>query len=140
MTIYTIGYSNKNINTFIEKLVENSITLVVDIRSKPRSRNPQFNRMYLERYLANNRLNYLFMGDCLGGLEINHNFDEALDEVVRLSETQNMVLMCVEKNPKDCHRYRTIAPELKKRKVDVCHLLWDKVDLPLFNLQKIGGK
>lgn len=125
MTIFTIGYSNKSINTFIEKLNENKITLVIDVRSKPYSRNPQFNRTYLEKYLDNRGVNYLFMGDCLGGLEINHNFNEAIEEVIRLSKIQNLVLMCVEKNPKDCHRYQVLTPEIEKNSLKVFHILWD---------------
>jgi len=123
--INTIGYSNNNISTFVQKLAENNITLVIDIRSKPYSRNPQFNRQYLEKYLIGAGLNYLFMGDCLGGLEINHNFDEAISEVIRLSNFQNLALMCVEKDPKKCHRYQSITPEIEKNGEKVCHILWD---------------
>lgn len=125
MTIFTLGYSNKNIEVFIQKLVENNITLVVDVRSVPRSRNPQFNRAYFERYLNSRGLNYLYMGDCLGGIEINHNFDEAICEVIRLSEYQNLVLVCVEGDPKKCHRHSVLTPEIIKKGYEVTGLLWE---------------
>lgn len=123
--IFTIGYSNNNIKTFIEKLKEYDIELVVDVRSKPYSRNPQFNKNYLEKYLNNNKLKYLFMGDCLGGLETNHNFNEAVEEVIKLSKKQNLALMCVEKDPKNCHRYQILTPEIEKNKYKVSHIYWD---------------
>lgn len=124
MTIFTLGYSNKNIETFIQKLVENNITLVVDVRSVPRSRNPQFNRAYFEKYLNSRGLNYLYMGDCLGGIETNRDFDEAIAEVIRLSEFHNLVLVCVEGEPKKCHRHSVLAPEIAGKGYEVIDLLW----------------
>lgn len=131
--IFTIGYSNKNIDTFIQKLIENNITLIIDVRSIPHSRNPQFNKAYFEKYLNNKNLNYIYMGDCLGGLEINHNFNEAIEEVVRLSEFQNLVLVCAEGEPKNCHRFTILTPAIESRSMKVEHLIWTKSEnLSLF--------
>ena len=45
MKIYTIGHSNKAIEDFVNKLTENKVDTVVDVRSIPFSKyNPQFNR------------------------------------------------------------------------------------------------
>jgi len=125
MTIFTIGYSNKNINTFIEKLNENKITLVIDVRSKPYSRNPQFNRTYLEKELNKHSINYLFKGNNLGGLYENIDFEDNINQVVQLSLSQRLVVMCTEGEPEKCHRYRTIAPALEIRGKIVTHLLWN---------------
>jgi uncharacterized protein (DUF488 family) len=125
MTIFTIGYSNKNINTFIEKLNENKITLVIDVRSKPYSRNPQFNRTYLEKELNKHSINYLFKGNNLGGLYENIDFEANINQVVQLSLSQRLVVMCTEGEPEKCHRYRTIAPALEIRGKIVTHLLWN---------------
>ncbi|OQC14115.1 MAG: hypothetical protein BWX73_01983 [Lentisphaerae bacterium ADurb.Bin082] len=41
--VYTIGYSNHELETFIGLLRANHITAVVDVRSQPNSRLPQVN-------------------------------------------------------------------------------------------------
>lgn len=121
--IFTIGYSNKSIQVFIEKLLENKIDLVVDVRSKPYSRNPQFNKDNFKEYLNNNNIEYLFKGNCLGGLGINYNFNESIKKVIKLSKKQNLALVCVEKNPKNCHRYQILTPEIEKNGYEVSHIL-----------------
>jgi uncharacterized protein (DUF488 family) len=67
-TIYTIGHSNKQPNEFIDLLKNNSIKLLIDVRSQPYSQyNPQFNKNSLMKTLSDNEINYLFLGNCLGG-------------------------------------------------------------------------
>lgn len=65
--IYTIGYGNRNLNTFINLLKEYEITYLIDVRSYPNSRfNANFNRSTISIILKNIGIKYLFMGDSLG--------------------------------------------------------------------------
>jgi uncharacterized protein (DUF488 family) len=68
--LYTIGHGNHPIHKFIALLNDNSIQLLVDVRSMPYSRyNPQYNRENLEHTLAtaNPRIDYFYAGTSLGG-------------------------------------------------------------------------
>ena len=123
--IFTIGYSTKSIEEFINKIKENGISLVVDVRSHPYSRwNPKFCRHSLEAELNKESVGYMFKGDNLGGLDENKNYWEAINEVIELSLSQSLVVMCTEGDPIKCHRYLTLTPELEKLGCKVCHLLW----------------
>ncbi|MEZ5801945.1 MAG: DUF488 domain-containing protein [Rhizobiaceae bacterium] len=65
---FTIGHSNRSIETFIELLQGAGIELVADIRTVPRSRaNPQFNVDILPGHLAPSGIGYEHMA-ALGGL------------------------------------------------------------------------
>ena len=65
---FTIGHSNRSIETFIELLQGAGIELVADIRTVPRSRaNPQFNTDTLPGCLAPSGIGYEHMA-ALGGL------------------------------------------------------------------------
>jgi uncharacterized protein (DUF488 family) len=68
LTILTIGHSTRTIDEFIHLLQLHSVTLVVDVRTIPRSRhNPQFNKDTLPVLLKAVEIKYVHMLD-LGGL------------------------------------------------------------------------
>lgn len=126
--IHTIGHSTKTIEEFIKKIGEFGVTTVVDIRSIPYSTwTPQFNRENLSKSLGDKGFNYLFRGGNLGGLKENTLIDETLSELVKLSKTEKIVLMCSEKDYKKCHRYLEITPALQKLSIDVVHIVWDEI-------------
>ena len=59
-TIYTIGFSGKTINEFIQILKENEIKVLVDVRSSTVSMyKPQFSEEILSEKLKANNINYL---------------------------------------------------------------------------------
>ena len=141
-TLFTIGHSNQKAADFIELLEQYSIECVVDVRSKPRSRFPYFNRGPLEKRLRELGIDYLYLGDHLGG----HPDDDSLyrdgrvvyERVAALSgfrrEIRNvadksrqvrLALMCSEEDPAKCHRHPLLATALKKRGVKVIHLRRD---------------
>ena len=67
LPFYTVGHSTRTVNEFIQLLSPADITLVVDIRSFPRSRtNPQYNEDVLPLTLAKHHINYLHLTE-LGG-------------------------------------------------------------------------
>ena len=56
LTILTIGHSTRTLDEFLDLLKTYHVTLVVDVRSVPRSRhNPQFNKETLPDSLKKRR-------------------------------------------------------------------------------------
>ena len=125
---YTIGYSGRSINDFINTLKNASIATVVDIRFAPVSRfKPEFSKNNLKRSLENNEINYLHKPDWgvprdIRAFSIGKRTREdiwvwydanILPNVVKrnLDEFFNsmehpIALMCVEYDPTECHRHR----------------------------------
>jgi len=67
-TIWTIGHSNHPLEKFLGLLEQHRINLLVDVRSSPYSRHAsQFNREAIQDPLRARAVEYLFLGDLLGG-------------------------------------------------------------------------
>jgi len=125
--VLTIGHSIRTLEEFIGLLRAHGVTRVVDVRTVPRSRhNPQFNEASLPGSLMNAGFGYVHMPG-LGGLRhakrdsLNPGwrnasfrgyadymqtpeFEQSLDELVRLAKREQIVLMCAEAVPWRCHR------------------------------------
>lgn len=68
-TLYSIGHGNKTIDVFISELKAFDIKYLLDVRSSPYSKwNPQFNQNELKFKLKECDIEYVFVGDQLGGL------------------------------------------------------------------------
>lgn len=129
MTIKTIGYGLKKIDEFIDKLKENKIEVLVDVRTHPFSHwNAKFSKAPLEAELAKHSIKYLWRGNNLGGLGENIDFEATIDEVVALSSILGVCVMCTECEPEKCHRFQTLAPAFESRGTKVIHLRWDKAE------------
>ena len=144
---HTIGHSTRPVAEFVDLLRDAGVTLVVDVRTVPRSRtNPQYNSDALPAALAPLQIGYEHM-PALGGLrkaqgvapELNafwrvqsfHNFaDYALGEPFRsglarlraLGRERRCAIMCAEAVWWRCHR-RIIADYLLAAGETVFHLL-----------------
>jgi uncharacterized protein (DUF488 family) len=125
--IFTIGHSTLALESFKAALKENSIGLVADVRTIPRSRhNPQFNMDTLPGDLAGAGIEYRHL-EALGGLRhtrpesintawINasfrgfadymqtREFDQGLKELIKLARSRRTAIMCAEAVPWRCHR------------------------------------
>mgnify|MGYP000874246442 CR=1 FL=1 len=131
MTIKTIGYGLKKIDEFVDKLKENKIKVLVDVRTRPFSRwNPKYSRAPLETELAKHNIKYIFKGNNLGGLGVNIDFETTVDEVVKLSSIVGLVVMCTETDYKKCHRFTVLTPAFEAKGVKVEHILWEKNNNP----------
>ena len=74
-TIFTIGHSNRTLEEFAALLKANNVSLVIEIRTIPRSRhNPQFNKENLPQPLIEIGIKYQHLPG-LGGLR--HALKEA---------------------------------------------------------------
>jgi uncharacterized protein (DUF488 family) len=145
---YTIGHGRRPLNDFIELLKSARVTLVVDVRTVPRSRtNPHYNRDVLPRSLEPFEIGYQHMPS-LGGLrgrarevptELNafwdndsfHNYadyalsDQFRDGLSRLRQEGHAcrcVIMCAETVWWRCHR-RIVADYLLAAGENVFHIL-----------------
>jgi uncharacterized protein (DUF488 family) len=151
-TIWTLGHSTRPIDEFIGLLRAHQISLLVDVRTVPRSRyNPQFNTDTLAQALRDAGLRYRHLPE-LGGLRkpkkdsINNGwrnasfrgyadymqtgeFLNALEELMAESQLQPTAIMCAEAVPWRCHR-SLIADALVIRGWDSRHIMSEtKVDL-----------
>jgi uncharacterized protein (DUF488 family) len=145
---YTIGHGTRSLPEFVELVKSVGVTLVVDVRTVPRSRtNPQYNRDALPQSLEPFEVRYEHVAS-LGGLrgrvrevpiELNafwendgfHNYaDYALSERFRdglsylrqLGRTHHCAIMCAETLWWRCHR-RIIADYLLAADESVFHIL-----------------
>jgi hypothetical protein len=126
--ILSIGYSKLTPKALAE-LAEACNALVVDVRAKPLSRRHDFDRKRLEALLGTR---YEWRGDRLGGLAPGSKGPPptlAEADLVQLaddSELRNIILLCLEGPPNQCHRHWTIAIPLLELGVDVWHLFDDE--------------
>ena len=144
---FTIGHSTRPVTEFIDLLKGAQITLLIDVRSVPRSRtNPQYNRDILPETLTRSAIGYEDMA-ALGGLrarqdvppDVNafwqnqsfHNYaDYAMSEEFRaglvqlreLGRKRRCAVMCAETLWWRCHR-RIIADYLVSEGETVFHIL-----------------
>ncbi len=66
-SLFTIGYSSLDIESFISQLIKHKITALADVRSFPYSKyKPEFNENNLKNSLSNFNIKYVFLGKELG--------------------------------------------------------------------------
>ena len=68
MEVLTIGHSNHGPDKFLSLLKQHSVTMIIDVRSKPTSRFPHFARDNLIRLVRSNEIDYRYGGNVLGGM------------------------------------------------------------------------
>jgi uncharacterized protein (DUF488 family) len=138
-TIYSIGHSNVPFERMLEKLKAYDIEVLVDVRTSPRSRWPQYTVDNLREALEKAGIHYKFRGKNLGGKGGNVDFHETIDELTDwVRGGEKIAVMCSEGNPDQCHRKSMLAPEFKERGIDMFHILYEKKNsngqVPLFAL------
>jgi uncharacterized protein (DUF488 family) len=142
--IYTIGHSNHSMQFFVDLLRQHNIEVLVDVRSQPFSRfTPHFNSRELKEAVTGAGFKYLFMGKELGGRPEGDEFYNAqgqanydlwsqnplfLQGIERLQTgiaKYQVVMMCTEENPTDCHRNLLVAKSLDELGIDIRHIRAD---------------
>jgi uncharacterized protein (DUF488 family) len=123
-TLFTIGHSILAFSEFSQKLKDNEIGVLVDIRSHPYSRFcPQFNHKRLSDELNNEKITYLFKGNNLGGKGENINYEETIDELVEMIKKGDKICVCCsERDHRKCHRFSMLTPSFELRGVKVEHI------------------
>jgi uncharacterized protein (DUF488 family) len=130
MILYTLGHSTGAIEGLLECLRENEISVLVDVRSKPRSRLFQFDQYPLQTAVESEGMRYRFLGDRLGGvprdpaiaarwkqgklddiivahLRSTDAWNDGLAELTKLMTAAGgttVCIMCSEGDANECHR------------------------------------
>lgn len=140
--VYTIGYGNRSIESFIRLLHMYGIKYLVDLRSQPYSRyKPEFSKAALEQYLKQQHIRYVYMGDTLGGRpedtdcytedgKVDYNvlrekdfYRRGIDRLHTAWEKQlPIALMCSEMKPEECHRGKLVGNTLVEQGLVVSHI------------------
>lgn len=140
--LYTIGHGNRKTEDFLSILKDFKIDFLIDVRSMPYSKfNPQFNQNELKYFLELNGITYVFMGDTIGGRPKDTScYDDEgkvdyeavktkeffLKGIKRLKTAYqkdiNLVLMCSESKPCECHRSKLIGRVLDLDKIVLKHI------------------
>ncbi len=143
--ILTVGHSTRPIEEFIALLAGHAVTVLVDVRTVPRSRhNPQFNADTLPVALAAANIGYAHASG-LGGFRHSTSdspntgwrnlsfrgyadymqgaeFAQELTGLIELAQRERVALMCAEAVPWRCHR-SLIADALQVHGVATCEIV-----------------
>lgn len=139
--IYTIGYGNRSIEDFVKLLQQYGVKFLVDIRSQPYSQfHPDFSKEALEKSLKHYSMQYVFMGDTLGGrpkdsacyvdgkvdyakVREQPFYQKGIGYLCSAWEKQLCIaLMCSEAKPQECHRSKLVGNTLIEQGIDVAHI------------------
>jgi uncharacterized protein (DUF488 family) len=142
-TLFTIGHSNHEIGTLVERMRRQGIQAVADVRSQPYSgRFPQYNRPVLKLALRASGLRYVFLGHELGArreeaccyVEGQARYDlvaktdafaEGLHRVLKGLKKYRVALLCAERDPLTCHRTILVCRHLRGKGFPIQHILGD---------------
>lgn len=139
--IWSIGHSNTDYSTFAALVHVHEIETIADIRSQPYSRyTPHFNQETLQALLKGSEIQYVFMGDSLGGrppepemydadghvlynlLAKNFRFLQGLESLCIQAQRSKLAMMCSEESPEHCHRRLLIGRVLRDQGIDIFHI------------------
>lgn len=135
--VFSIGYEGLTIDSFLNKLIANNITLVVDVRSNPQSMKYGFSKKSFKQYIENAGMKYIHIPE-LGipslmrkglGKSISHKalfkmYENKLlpkqeTEIKQLIDLTNkderIALVCFEADHHFCHRH-SLVEYLQKNK------------------------
>lgn len=148
MRVYTIGHSNRTIESFLRLLKSHEIEVLADVRRFPGSRtHPHFGQDALSRSLEDAGIAYRFLGESLGGRRpqsltkdespnlgltnssfrnfadymLTADFRRGVRELLSIARRRKTCIMCSEGWWVRCHR-RLIADYLTVHGVEVRHI------------------
>lgn len=144
--VYTIGHSNRPIESLLAMLRAAGAEALIDVRAQPGSqRFPQFESDALRRAVNASDMEYHWAGRQFGGRRETRpdsahsafaadglrgfadymqtdSFRKAVGQLLHMAEGRRCALLCAEKHPADCHR-ALIADYLTAIGVRVLHLI-----------------
>jgi uncharacterized protein (DUF488 family) len=140
----TIGYEGLKPEDFLDKLLENKVSFLIDVRQNPNSRKQGFSKSQLEMFLEDNDIHYLHFQELGTPKELRQNLKDGLDyeaffkeyedylrdqgesleSLKGLVEKATCCLMCFEKNYQECHRQviSSAIEEMLTDKIEVRHI------------------
>jgi uncharacterized protein (DUF488 family) len=130
--IYTIGHSNYTWAEFAGLAANSDIGVIIDVRSKPRSRHFHFNKAELRYRLNGMGISYLHLGHLGGAVEdyahqtTEPAFADDIQTLLGIAGRTTPALMCAEHDPIDCHRFLMVTRHLvEQHGCDVAHIMRD---------------
>jgi uncharacterized protein (DUF488 family) len=128
--VWTIGHSNRSQGTFLEMLEEHGIEVLVDVRRFPTSKVEHFRKETMEQWLSEQGIEYVWLGEELGGYRRGgykaytetEEFKEGMKRLLEIARQKRTCVMCMEPNPKYCHR-RFISAYLERKGIKVMHII-----------------
>lgn len=140
--IFTIGYEGKDIDAFLNILIKNEITLLIDVRKNAFSMNFSFTKNKLMNYLEKTGIKYIHTpelgidGELRESLSTMNDYQnlfkqyeattlidnyEYVKRIAKWGEEKRVALMCFEANKNMCHR-GVIANQIEKNNGVVTHI------------------
>ena len=141
--LYTIGHSIFPQEEIIQKLKDNHINILVDVRSTPYSRYaPQFNKTEFQTALEAEGIAYVHEPEAFGArrdeaelynaegyvdfdkVRATDSFQKKSDDYIAKAKAgKNIAFMCTEKDPIDCHRAILVARGLALKGQEPQHIM-----------------
>jgi len=141
--VYTAGYEGKNVDAFLSDLTESGIAHLIDVRRNPIARRYGFHRSTLSRLCEKLNIKYTHVPSLGIPSELRQNLDsqDAYDSLFRSYETTTLktqlpsirqvidwikqspsVLVCMEAEPKRCHRSKLAERLSRETGLPLVHL------------------
>lgn len=142
--LWTIGHSNHPLEILLNLLRQYKIDVLVDVRSSPYSAYcPHFNLEQLKPAVKAAAMQYLYLGDQIGGraegaeyydadghvlynkLAESEKFQNGIERLIKGLRTYRIAILCGEEDPTGCHRRLLIGRVLGERRIAVHHIRGD---------------
>lgn len=121
---FLIGYEGRDIDAFLNVLIQNNIDILIDVRNNPRSMKYDFNKERLKKYLNNVKIEYESIPELGIRSELRKDLRDQADyeslfrdyalslpskkeftkRLIKMVENERIALMCFEKDVNQCHR------------------------------------
>jgi len=130
MKVFTVGTDHRTHYDFARLLLKYGIEVLFDVRRTPESREDYFRRDGLQALAAGQGIDYIFMGNELGGPWADGHaqwtggdeFKRGVDIIRNKSSKRVCCILCAERTPENCHR-RVIAEHLTGQGIEVVHII-----------------
>jgi len=139
--LFTVGHSILEFADFVALLKRHGVELLADVRSVPQSaRLPHFSQPAFEKLLSGEQIDYLFLGEELGGRpddadayrsdglvdyrarRKSYAFRAGLERLQSELQARPAAMMCAEEDPLECHRFLMLCPELTRLGIVPLHI------------------
>lgn len=143
LAVYTVGYEGRSVDGFLDHLLRSGMQAILDVRANPISRKYGFAKRSLSEIAEKLGLAYHHLPELgipseqRGGLDDFDSYQRLLeryqnemlprqtteiDRLIRLLHQRPSVLVCVEKDVRQCHRGRLAQAASAKSDLPIIHL------------------